>query len=143
MTSVLPDQATVFGRRVRDRLRAEEIIWWTTVGRDGTPQPNPVWFIWTGGDDVLTYNLPAAHRLAHIAERATVSLHFNSAEDGNDIVVARGIAERADNEPPPHKSPAYLAKYGDAMVRISGSLDAFAAAYSVPVRIRMTRVRGY
>ncbi len=143
MTSVLPDEATEFGRRVRKRLRDEEIIWFTTVGRDGTPQPNPVWFVWTGGDDVLTYHTPRAHRLVHIAERPAVSLHFNCAEDGNDVIVARGIAERADNERPPHKSAPYLAKYGDAMVRISGSLEAFAVDYSVPVKVRLTRIRGF
>jgi PPOX class probable F420-dependent enzyme len=143
MTSVLPDPASSFGRRVRARLREEEVIWLTTVGRDGTPQPNPVWFIWPHDDEILTYNTPGAHRLAHIAARPAVSLHFNSAEDGNDVVVARGVAERADDEPPPHQAPAYLAKYRDAMIRISGSLEAFAAEYRVPVRVRMTRVRGY
>jgi PPOX class probable F420-dependent enzyme len=143
MVSVLPDPATPFGRRVRDRFRDEEVIWLTTVGRDGTPQPNPVWFIWPSEEEILTYNMPAAHRLAHIAERPAVSLHFNSAEDGNDVVVARGIAERADGEPPPHESPTYLAKYRAAMLEISGSLEAFASAYPVPVRVRMTRIRGY
>jgi PPOX class probable F420-dependent enzyme len=143
MVSVLPDPASSFGRRVRDRFRDEDVIWMTTVGRDGTPQPNPVWFIWPSEEQILTYNLPDAHRLAHIAERPAVSLHFNSAADGNDVVVARGIAERADDEPPPHESPAYLAKYRAAMLEISGSLEAFASTYSVPVRVRMTRIRGY
>jgi PPOX class probable F420-dependent enzyme len=143
MVSVLPDPASPFGSRVRDRFRNEEVIWLTTVGRDGTPQPNPVWFIWPSEDEILTFNTPTAHRLVHIAERPAVSLHFNSAEDGNDVVVARGIAERADDEPPPHESPAYLAKYRAAMLEISGSLEEFASAYSVPVRVRMTRIRGY
>lgn len=143
MVSVLPDPASPFGRRVRDRFRNEEVIWLTTVGRDGTPQPNPVWFIWPTEDEILTFNMPTAHRLAHIAKRPAVSLHFNSAEDGNDVVVARGIAERVDDEPPPHESPAYLAKYRAAMLEISGSLEEFASAYSVPVRVRMTRIRGY
>src|SRR5512145_3097557 len=130
MASVLPDPASPFGRRVHDRFRDEEVIWLTTVGRDGTPQPNPVWFVWQATEEILTYNTPTAHRLAHIAARPAVSLHFNSAADGNDVVVARGIAERADNEPPPQESPAYLAKYRAAMLEISGSLEAFAAAYS-------------
>jgi PPOX class probable F420-dependent enzyme len=143
MTSVLPDPASSFGRRVRARFREEEVIWLTTVGQDGTPQPNPVWFIWPHDDEILTYNTPSAHRLAHITARPAVSLHFNSGEDGNDVVVARGIAERVDDEPPPHQSPAYLAKYRDAMITISGSLEAFSSEYSVPVRVRMTRIRGY
>jgi hypothetical protein len=42
MSSVLPDPATPFGERVARRLREEAVIWLTTMGADGTPQPNPV-----------------------------------------------------------------------------------------------------
>ena len=45
--TVLPDAGTPFGDRVRERLVDEQVIWLTTVGADGTPQPNPVWFLWT------------------------------------------------------------------------------------------------
>ena len=38
---VLPDPQSPFGARVRERLRDENVIWFTTVGADGTPQPNP------------------------------------------------------------------------------------------------------
>jgi hypothetical protein len=41
LASVLPDPATTFGKRVRRRLRDEPVSWFTTVGADGTPQPNP------------------------------------------------------------------------------------------------------
>lgn len=47
-SDVLPDADSEFGQRVRARLRDEQVIWFTTVGADGTPQPNPVWFIWQG-----------------------------------------------------------------------------------------------
>jgi predicted pyridoxine 5'-phosphate oxidase superfamily flavin-nucleotide-binding protein len=43
--SALPDSGTAFGERVRRRLREEQVIWITTVGKDGTPQPNPVGFL--------------------------------------------------------------------------------------------------
>jgi PPOX class probable F420-dependent enzyme len=143
MPSALPDPTTPFGRRVRDRLHDERVIWLTTVGRDGTPQPNPVWFVWTGGDEILTYNLPAAHRMAHIEQRPTVALHFNSDRAANQVIVARGVAELADDEPPADRAPEFLAKYRTAMTAVSGSPVAFAARYSAPVRVRITRVRGY
>ena len=38
---VLPDPSTTFGKRVRERLAEEIVVWLTTVGADGTPQPNP------------------------------------------------------------------------------------------------------
>src|SRR6478609_6474665 len=42
--TVIPD--TEFGARVRQRLQDETLIWFTTTSADGTPQPNPVWFLW-------------------------------------------------------------------------------------------------
>lgn len=143
MTAAIPDPSTPFGRRVQERLVDERIVWLTTVGADGTPQPNPVWFIRTGPDEIVTYNLPDAHRVAHIGARPTVSLHFNSDRYGNEVIVARGVAEVDHDAPPPDESPDYVAKYGDAMASISGSLAEFAAVYSTAVRVRMTRVRGY
>ena len=41
-----------YGERVRRRLTGEMTIWLTTVGRDGTPQPNPAGFGWDGGDSL-------------------------------------------------------------------------------------------
>jgi PPOX class probable F420-dependent enzyme len=139
---VLPDQNTEFGRRVRNRLTRESVIWFTTVGRDGTPQPNPVWFTWNGGE-VLVYSMSDAHRLLHIRDHPNVSLSFDGDALGDDVVVIRGRAEVADDLPPAHEHPDYLAKYRDDMIRVSGSPEAFSRVYSVPVRIHIDHVRGY
>jgi hypothetical protein len=65
-SEVIPDRATAYGERVRRRLTDETSIWLTTTGWDGTPQPNPVGFLWDGGDSVLTYSQADARRLANI-----------------------------------------------------------------------------
>ena len=64
----IPD--TPFGARVRERLRDEHVVWLTTVGADGTPQPNPVWFLWDGADRVLVYNDNRSRRLARLRRDA-------------------------------------------------------------------------
>ncbi len=46
--------STPFGARVAQRLREEHLIWLTTVGADGTPQPNPVWFLWDGASVLVS-----------------------------------------------------------------------------------------
>jgi PPOX class probable F420-dependent enzyme len=130
-----------FGERVRERLATETVIWFTTVGADGTPQPNPVWFLWED-DGFLVYNRPDAKRLAHIRQRPRVSLNFDGDGRGGDIVVFLGAARQLEGQPLPHEVPEYMTKYGDAMARISGSAEKFSAAYPVPVRIDVTRVRG-
>ena len=53
MSSILPPPETPLGEHVARRLRDELIVWLTTVGADGTPHPNPVWFLWDGGDSLL------------------------------------------------------------------------------------------
>jgi len=41
------DTSTEFGQRAERRLRDEKLAWLTTVDAKGTPQPIPVWFLWT------------------------------------------------------------------------------------------------
>ncbi|MGI8476026.1 MAG: hypothetical protein ACR2OO_06625 [Thermomicrobiales bacterium] len=38
------DASSEFGRRAAKRLAEDQIVWLTSVGGDGTPQPNPVRF---------------------------------------------------------------------------------------------------
>jgi PPOX class probable F420-dependent enzyme len=140
--SVIPE--TQFGARVRERLRSEPLIWLTTIGADGTPQPNPVWFLWEDdADAVLIYNANAAHRVAHVAARPHVSLHFNTDSGGGDVVVFAGVAERAGDAPPNDEHAAYLAKYDELIVEIGSDREKFARDYSVALRIRLTKVRGF
>jgi PPOX class probable F420-dependent enzyme len=138
---VIPSGA--FGDRVRTRLRDERVVWLTTVGADGTPQPNPVWFLWEDPATVLVYNRRDAFRLAHIARRPRVALNFDGDGTGSDIVVLTGSARVVDDRPGPDSHPAYLAKYDAAMRRVSGSIATFAADYPVPMEITVERVRGF
>src|SRR3954454_1502344 len=104
-----------FGERVARRLTEERVAWLSTVAADGTPQPNPVWFLWDGADSVLVYNRPDARRLRHLASRPNVSLNFDGDGGGGDIVVLAGTAQLDRTAPAPDRNDAYLAKYRDAM----------------------------
>jgi PPOX class probable F420-dependent enzyme len=136
----MPDLASELGARLRRRLEADRVAWLTTVAADGTPQPNPVWFI-VERDELLVYNRSDAKRLVHVGARPRVALNFNSSEQGGDILVIVGEARRDDDAPLPHEVPAYVEKYGNAMKRISGSLAEFSKEYPVLLRIRPDRVR--
>lgn len=143
MTSaVIPDPATAYGQRVRRRLTDEMAVWLTTAGRDGTPQPNPVGFLWDGGDRLLVYSRADARRLANIRRQPRVSLNFDGS-GGSDIVILSGIAEILDDYPAVPGNPAWLEKYGAAIDARFGGAVKFAERFSVPVRIRITRVRGF
>lgn len=140
---VLPDAGSDFGKRVRARLDDERVIWFTTVGADGTPQPNPVWFVWEDPATVLVYNRADAHRLRHIARDPHVALHFDGNGKGGDVVVFAGVTVPAPQHVRAHEHEAYLAKYDDAMTRVSGSPAQFSDDYSVAVTVHVERVRGF
>ena len=140
--TVIPDSA--FGQRVRQRLHDEHVVWLTTVGSNGTPQPNPVWFLWEPDtESVLVYNAVKAARLAHIAVRPHVALNFDADANGGDVVVLTGTAERAVAVPAPDGHEAYLAKYGEGIAGIGSDPAKFARDYAEPVRITINRVRGF
>jgi PPOX class probable F420-dependent enzyme len=141
--SVLPDPKTPFGARVQRRLRDEQVIWITTVGKDGTPQPSPVGFLLQDDNSILIYNMARANRIRHVVHRPRVSLHFDGDGTGGDIVVFTGTARRVDDMPPAHENQAWLAKYGDGMARRSGSAEKFSEEFPVPLRIEITRTRGF
>jgi PPOX class probable F420-dependent enzyme len=138
----LPDPETPFGKSVRERLATERIIWFTTVSRDGTPQPNPVWFL-HDGDDILIYNLNTAARLTHLRSRPQVSLNLNTTPDGGGVVVITGLARVVPDEQPGHEHPGFMAKYAEAMAQVSGDPAEFGAEYSVAVRVDIGKVRGF
>jgi PPOX class probable F420-dependent enzyme len=152
MTSehVLPDPSTDFGQTVRRRLREETVIWLTTVGPTGTPQPNPVWFLWEedagdawGDGSFLIYHDDSAKRQESLTLRPRVSLNFNSI-GGGGITVFTGSVEIVKDRPLAHEVPAYAEKYAPLVAgHPSGKdIEAFMARYSIVSRIRPTRVRG-
>jgi PPOX class probable F420-dependent enzyme len=144
---VLPDAATPFGQRVRERLRNDEVIWIITVSADGRPQPNPVGFCWDGdadGTQLVIYSRPDAHRLKHLRDRPDkVSFHFDSDGHGEDIVVLYGRVVVDDDHPLIQDWPPYIDKYGPAIERAFGSIEKFSQNYPIALRVTIIRVRGF
>lgn len=136
------DTSTEFGARVARHLEADQVVWLTTVGPDLTPQPSPVWFLWDG-DTALIYSQPNTPKLRNIGQRPRVSLAFNSTPSGEDVVVLTGDAWVDAGAPPASAVPAYIAKYADGLASLGMTPDAFARDYSVAVRVRPTKLRGF
>lgn len=136
------DTATPFGERAQRRLREDRLAWLTTTSADLTPQPVPVWFLWDDAESFLIYSKPATAKLRNSAERPRVSLHLDGDGQGGDIVVVVGDLAVSD-DPPAHAVPDYVAKYGAFIARNSWTPESFAADYSVPLRLRATKLRGW
>jgi PPOX class probable F420-dependent enzyme len=96
--------------QIEKHLADDEIVWLTTVTPTGRPAPRPVWFVWDGTTAII-YSLPDGAKLKHIAANDHVSLHFNCAPTGGDVVVLSGRAEVVQDAPVPSAVPRMLDKY--------------------------------
>jgi PPOX class probable F420-dependent enzyme len=135
------DDTSVFGARAARHLREEIVVWLTTVSPRGAPLPMPVWFVWDGDESVSVYSQPGA-RVRNLESNPHVSLNFPGDGRGGDIVVLSGTAT-LDRDARADADDAYVAKYADHIARIGHTPESFTDAYSVPVRIRLERLRGH
>jgi hypothetical protein len=112
-------------------LREEQVIWVITVGRDGTPQPDHVSFLLQDDDSSHPRRRPAPGGSA-----------FRWRRRRGDIVVFTGTVSLPDDTPPPHENPAYLATYGDSLLKARSSVEEFGKKFPVSLLIEITRIRG-
>ena len=137
------DLKSAFGRRAARRLREETVGWLVTVDGRGTPQPILVWFLWDG-ESVLIYSKPGQAKLRNIERNPRVALHLDSDRRGGDVVVVTGEARVDSNARPAAQVEGYVSKYARSIRRIGyDDADAFAADYSVAIRIAQLRIRGF
>jgi PPOX class probable F420-dependent enzyme len=136
------DESTDFGRRATRRLHEAIIGWLTTVTPDGAPRPIPVWFLWDGDRSILLYSRPEKRKLANMAANPHVSLNLDSDGIDADIVICWGEM-RVSDEPPSNEVPAYAEKYAKRIAALGWTPESFAADFSVPLRIDLTRIHGW
>ncbi|HEV2251381.1 MAG TPA: TIGR03667 family PPOX class F420-dependent oxidoreductase [Candidatus Limnocylindria bacterium] len=122
------------------RLREEKIAWLTTVRRDGQPQSSPVWFLWRDGE-IVVYSRPTTQKVRNVQANPKVAVHLRDIDDGSDIVSIEGEAAVDDRYPQASAIPAYVEKYRSMIADLRMDPTSFANAYSVPIRIRPTRMR--
>ena len=135
------DEGTEFGARVARRLREEQVVWLTTVTPAGAPLPRPVGFLWDGADTVSVYSQPGA-RVRNIAANPKVTLNFDGDGRGGDVVVLSGTAQVDRSAPAADTHAAWLEKYAAQIAVFGMTPAAYAARFSVPLRIRLTRADG-
>lgn len=132
--------STLIPASLRNRLETETVIWLTTVSRDGTPQPNPVWFV-MDGDDVVIYSLAGSARETNIRRHPQVALHFGTDAAGNSLGVMTGKAEVDASIAPSDEHDAYMDKYAELIPGIGMTPESFRDRFDTPVRITIAKVR--
>ena len=137
------DESTDLGALVARHLREDRIVWLTTVTPGGAPLPSPVWFWWDDADTVYVFSLPDTARTRNIDANPKVSLNFAGDGSGGDIVILSGVASCEPDDAGAHKLPGYVQKYQWGFDRLRLTPEQFASRYSLPVRVRLTKVRGH
>ncbi|WP_454198434.1 TIGR03667 family PPOX class F420-dependent oxidoreductase [Nocardia sp. Marseille-Q1738] len=136
------DTETRFGAKVAERLNRESVLWLTTVGPTGTPQPNPVWFQWRDGE-FLIFSKPGQPKIRNILRNPRVALNLNSTVTGGDVVVLTGAARVDEDRPGADEIAAFTTKYTDGLRSINMTGEQFYAEYSVVLRVTPDRLRGF
>jgi PPOX class probable F420-dependent enzyme len=136
------DTSSPFGTRVQDRLNKEIVGWLTTAGKDGTPHPRPVWFLWDG-EAVLIFSQPNTFKLTHIARNPRIAFNLDGDGKGGNIVVLTGSATIDDTAPTADRVPEFVEKYKAEIPRIGMTPESFAASYSVAVRFIPEKLSGH
>jgi len=116
------------------------VVWLTTADPSGQPQSSPVWFVLDDGE-FLIYSLEDTPRTRNLRTNPLVSLNLDSNE-GSDVVIAEGVARIVDG-PASNEHLAYQEKYLHHIEHMGYTIDDFAAAYPVPIRIEPVRWRSY
>lgn len=124
---------------VLERLRADLVVWLTTVDPDGQPQTSPVWFLWQG-DTFLLYSQPHATKVRNIGVNPRVALTLRTDETASSYVTFEGKAALPEG-PRGDEVPAYLQKYEPLISGEGWTVEWMTGEYSQPVVVTPTRVR--
>ena len=121
------------------RLLAEPIIWFGSTRQNMRPHHVPVWFAWQD-PLILIFSQPATVKLRNIARVPSVWLSLDSAERGQDIVMAEGEARRADAADAQLEQlvSLYAEKYR-AMLP-AGDLSTWRQTFSEPIVVQIKRI---
>ena len=127
------------GAHIDQRLRAEPIIWLSSVRPDGRPHLVPVWFLWDGAA-MLIFSKPAAQKVRNLRHNPQVVLALDSADEGEDVVLLEGRAELLGDGAPRSTLPQYAEKYAALMTRIGITAASMAAEYTQAIRVTIDRL---
>jgi PPOX class probable F420-dependent enzyme len=125
---------------IDERLRANRIIWLTTVRPDGRPHSVAVWFLWDGAH-ITIFSIPEQQKIRNIRHEPRVFLALDDTNLGEDVITIEGTAELVDDPAVTIMIPAYLAKYADAIKDLGWPESQMAAQYTQAIRITPSRIR--
>jgi PPOX class probable F420-dependent enzyme len=124
----------------REHLERDVVAWLTTVAPDGRVQSSLISFLHERAD-VFFYSRPDTPKLRNIAHSPLVSFHLQSDPYGDHALIIEGTAVIDTTIPPLDAHERYRAKYREPHAHWGLDFTQTALDFSVPIRIRPTRIR--
>jgi PPOX class probable F420-dependent enzyme len=124
----------------REHLERDVVAWLTTVASDGRVQSSLISFLHDGAD-VFFYSRPDTPKLRNIAGSPRVSFHLQSDPYGDHSLIIEGTAVIDPTIAALDAHERYRAKYTEPHAHWGLDFTQTARDFSVPIRIRPTRVR--
>jgi PPOX class probable F420-dependent enzyme len=132
-----------YAARAATHLREDAVIWMTTVSSSGLVAPNPLWYLWDGGDKVRFFTMPETARLKNIKANPRVTLNLAGDATGTQVAVFSGTAEIQRHSPLANEYPEFISKYEGWFPHVNQTPEKYAHQYSVPIEVTLDRVRGF
>jgi PPOX class probable F420-dependent enzyme len=123
-------------------LRADPVVWLSSVQPDGRPHLVPVWFHWDG-ERIVAFSKPNARKVDNLRGRPTVMLAVGTPGPDFDVELIEAEAELPETPASDVMPEGFGAKYRELLRRAGLSVQRFAEVYSQPIVLRPTRFLGY
>lgn len=130
------------GAWAREHLVSDVVAWLTTVTPGGAPQSSVICFFWDGAE-IVFYSKPETPKVRNIAVNARVAFNLQSDPYGDHGLSMEGVAAVDEKLPPQDQVLWYLAKYREPLAHWGMDPEKTAREFSLPIRIRPTRVRAF
>lgn len=130
------------GAWAREHLDRDVVGWLTTQAPDSTLQSSPISFLWEDGS-ILFYSQPDTPKLRNMAHSPRVSFTLRSDEYADHVCIIEGLASVEPGRPSSVEHATYRAKYRSPLAHWGMDEEQTALDFSVPIRIRPTRIRAW
>lgn len=124
------------------RIRAESIVWLTTVSAMGRPHIVPAWFGWDG-QTCLVFSKPGARKVRNIRSNPAVMLALGDPGADSGVLLVEGVAGVLDPPANDLATASFFHAYAERMAALGLNPGDFLATYSLAIRIRPTRYLGW
>jgi PPOX class probable F420-dependent enzyme len=123
-------------------LRADPVVWLSSVRSDGRPHLVPVWFHWDG-ERIVAFSKPHARKVDNLRDKPSVMLAVGTPGPDFEVELIEALAEVPDAPAATLMPEGFGAKYRDLLRRGGLTVQRFAEIYSQPIVLRPTRFLGY